>query len=103
MTDINIDAWAAKLAGVAGAAISMRFLQGSPLARVSMAISGSLVSYYAAPHIAQLTGMPDGLTGFLLGVFGMAVVSRMWQWVEQAPIALIWQAVVDRIRGKGGV
>lgn len=101
MTDINIDAWAAKLAGVAGAVVSMRYLQGSWPARASMAASGSLISYYGAPHLAQITGMPEGLTGFLLGLFGMAVVSRAWEWVQSAPIGALWQAVIDRIRGKG--
>lgn len=103
MTDFNIDAAAAatKLAGVAGAVVSMRYLQGSWPARMSMAASGSLISYYGAPHLAQLTSMPEGLTGFLLGLFGMAVVSRAWEWVQLAPILPLWQAVIDRIRGKG--
>ncbi|GGX11068.1 hypothetical protein GCM10007242_16380 [Pigmentiphaga litoralis] len=102
MTEFNIDGLAVKLAGVAGALVSMRYLQGSLLARISMAASGSLVSYYAAPHVAHLTGMPEGLTGFLLGVFGMAIVSRAWEGVQAVPIALMWQAVIDRIRGRTG-
>lgn len=102
MIDLDIDALAVKLAGVAGSLVSMRYLQGSWPARISMAAGGSLISYYAAPHLAAVTGVPEGLTGFLLGLFGMAVVSRAWEGVQAAPIAALWQAVIDRISGKRG-
>lgn len=103
MINLDIDVVAAKLAGVAGAFVSMRYLQGTWPARLSMAGGGSLISYYAAPHLASVTSMPEGLTGFLLGLFGMAIASRAWEWVQQAPVGALWQAVIDRIRGsKGG-
>jgi hypothetical protein len=35
-------------------------------------------------------------------MFGMAVVSRAWVSIEQAPVAALWQAVIDRIRGRTG-
>lgn len=102
MADINnIDAVAVKLAGVAGALVSMRFLQGSWPARLSMAASGAVISYYAAPHLATQLGIPEGLTGFMVGFFGMAVVSKGWEVVQAFPIGLVWQAVIDRIRGRG--
>lgn len=97
----NIDAVAAKLAGVAGALVSMRYLNGSWPARLSMAISGSILSFYASPWIAERIGTPEGLAGFLLGLFGMAVVSRAWDTVQAFPIAALWQAVIDRVRGPG--
>ncbi|NYE26112.1 hypothetical protein [Pigmentiphaga litoralis] len=46
--------------------------------------------------------MPEGLTGFLLGVFGMAIVSRGWEALQTVPVAAIWQAVIDRISGRKG-
>lgn len=102
MTPFNdFDATAAKLAGVLGALVSMRYLQGSWPARISMAISGSLIAYYAAPYLAQMLGIPEGLAGFLLGMFGMAIVSRAWEAVQEFPVAALWQAVIDRIRGRG--
>lgn len=97
----NVDALAVKLAGVAGALVSMRFLQGSFPARLSMAVSGAAISYYASPHLSSMLGIPEGLTGFLVGVFGMAVVSRGWEAVQAFPTAALWQAVIDRIRGRG--
>jgi len=97
----NFDALAAKMAGALGALVSMRYLQGSWPARISMAFSGALVAYYAAPYLAQMLAIPEGLAGFLLGMFGMAIVSRAWEAVQGVPIAALWQAVVDRVRGRG--
>ena len=97
----NFEAIAVKLAGVAGAVVSMRFLHGTLLERLSMATSGALLSYYLAPHISMRLGIPEGLTGFLVGFFGMAVASRAWEAVQAFPINAIWQAVIDRIRGRG--
>ncbi|MBC9904836.1 hypothetical protein DXK93_11335 [Achromobacter sp. K91] len=97
----DFDALAAKLAGVLGAAVSMRYLQGSWPARLSMAASGSLVAYYAAPYLSLLLEIPEGLAGFLTGMFGMAIVSRGWEVVQTVPIGALWQAVIDRVRGRG--
>ncbi len=97
----DFDAFAAKFAGVLGAAVSMRYLQGSRPARISMAVSGSLVAHYASPYLSLLLGIPEGLAGFLMGMSGMAIVSRAWEAVQSAPIAALWQAVIDRVRGKG--
>ncbi|CAB3918736.1 hypothetical protein [Achromobacter mucicolens] len=97
----DFDALAAKFAGLLGAAVSMRYLHGSWPARLSMAVSGSLVAYYASPYLSLMLGIPEGLAGFLTGMFGMAVVSRAWEAVQAAPVAALWQAVVDRVRGKG--
>ena len=102
MADMNnIDAVAMKLAGVAGALVSMRFLQGSWPVRLSMAVSGAALAYYASPWISMKLGLPEGLTGFLVGFFGIAVVSKGWEVVQAFPIGLVWQAVIDRIRGRG--
>lgn len=97
----DFDAFAAKFAGVLGAAVSMRYLQGSWMARISMAASGSLGAYYAAPYLSEVLGIPEGLMGFLVGMFGMAIVSRAWEAVQAIPIPALWQAVIDRVRGKG--
>lgn len=97
----DVDALAAKFAGVLGAVVSMRYLQGSWPARLSMAGSGSLVAYYAAPYLALMLGIPEGLAGFLTGMFGMAIVSRAWEAVQALPVGALWQAVIDRVRGKG--
>lgn len=79
----------------------MRFLQGSRTAKASMAATGAILAYYGSPYLSLALGIPEGLAGFLTGMFGMAIVSRAWEAVQAAPIAALWQALIDRVRGKG--
>lgn len=101
-SDVNIDAWAAKLAGLGGAIVSMRFLQGTWFERGFTALGGVLLSYFAAPFLSQRIGLPEGLTGFLLGLFGMAVMSRAWEWIQTTPVAALWQIVLGWLGKKSG-
>lgn len=103
MDNINFDAIAVKLAGAFGAVVSMRFMQGSWPARVSMAVSGALISYFATPYLSQRSGIPEGLCGFLVGLFGMAVVSRVWEWVQTTPVAELWKIAVAWLKKFAGV
>ena len=48
-------------------------------------------------------GIPEGLSGFLLGLFGMAIASRFWEWIQTTPIAGVWQIVIDWLKKKAGV
>jgi hypothetical protein len=103
LTTSDFDAVAVKLAGVFGAVVSMRFLQGSWLSRTSMACGGALCSYFAAPYVAQRVGIPEGLSGFLLGLFGMAIISRAWEWVQSTPVAAFWQIILDWLKKRAGL
>lgn len=99
----DIDVIAAKLAGVAGALVSMRFLQGTWPQRISTAVCGALISFYAAPYVASRVGIPEGLSGFLMGLFGMAIASRLWEWVQTTPLAGVWQIALDWLRKLAGL
>ena len=74
--DLDWNALPARLAGVAGAMVSMRFLQGTFLARSTMALGGAAISFYASPTMALRSGLPEGLSGFLLGLFGQFAGQR---------------------------
>ncbi len=97
-----IDALMAKGAGVLGACASLAFLRGSWPERIAMAIGGSVVSYYAAPWMAGTTGLPQGLAGFLLGLFGMAVCGKVWEAIQAAPLGEAWTAVLEAARKRLG-
>ncbi len=100
--DISFELLAGKLAGVAGAVVSMKFLQGTFMERAFMAMSGAIVSYYATPWLSPKIGLPEGFTGFLVGMFGMAVASRGWEWVQTTPVAALWQIVLDWLARRSG-
>lgn len=85
MPDFHFDALMAKLAGLAGAIVSMQFLKGPWPTRIAMAIGGFFMAYYTSDYVSFKTGLPNGAAGFLVGFFGMAVVSKTWEWFQSAP------------------
>lgn len=102
MTPENFDSLLTKFAGMAGAMASLAFLRGPWSERIAMAIGGAAVSYYAAPWMAGKTGLPEGLCGFLLGLFGMAVCAKVWEALQATPISEAWSALIDAARRRLG-
>lgn len=93
------------LAGVLGAAFSMKFIQGSLTERLFMACGGSALSYWATTPVAEWVGMPraEGLVGFLIGLFGMAIIAKVHEAISgvdgQKMLADAWEAVTKRLGG----
>ncbi|VTU32375.1 hypothetical protein H4CHR_02999 [Variovorax sp. PBS-H4] len=71
-------------AGIAGALVSMKFLQGTWPEKLGMAAGGSALSYFATTPIAEWLSTPraEGLVGFLVGLFGMAIVSKGYEVIQ---------------------
>lgn len=89
MSDHDVAYWEkilGHLAGVAGALVSMRFVQGTFVERMIMMFGGASFSYYASEIISQKLSIPEGLTGFLLGLFGMSILSRLWDWLQTTSV-----------------
>jgi hypothetical protein len=98
----SFDALVTKLAGVAGAAASLAFIKGNLIERVVMAIGGAVLSLYATPWMSAKTGLPPGLCGFLLGLFGMAICAKVWEVIATLPTAELWTHAIDVIRKRLG-
>ena len=80
------DVWLAKLSGVAGSLISLKFITCNTwLELLTMVAGGSFLSLYAAPYVTMKTDLPEGLAGFLLGVFGMAIAAKVWEAIQATP------------------
>lgn len=95
LSNLSVEGVAVKLAGLAGAVVSMRFLQGSLKERAFLAASGMVFSFYASPFMSKISGLPEGLSGFLLGLFGMALVSKAWEVIQTLPLGVL---VIDALR-----
>lgn len=100
MSDPLPDFSLAKLAaGVAGSVVSLRFVQGSVLERLFMGIGGAALSYYATTPVSMWVGVKDaeGLVGFLIGLFGMAVMAKIYEAIQVADATKIagdaWEAL----------
>lgn len=76
------------------------WLKGPWGRRLTMAGLGSAASHYGAPYVATMLDMSPGWAGFLLGLFGMAVVDNIFKaWHERGFIETI-RDIVAAIRGK---
>ena len=85
MTEPNPDFSLAKLlAGICGSAVSLRFVQGTLAERLFMGVGGASLSYYASTPAAAWVGIPDGegLVGFLIGLFGMAIMAKVYEVIQ---------------------
>jgi hypothetical protein len=73
------------VSGVTGAVVSMKFLPGlSWPEKIIMVLGGSALSYYAATPAAEWLGAAraEGLVGFLIGIFGMAIVAKVYEVIQ---------------------
>lgn len=88
------------LAGPAGSFFALMWIDGSWPRKLSMFAAGWALSFYGSPHIATWLGFNEGFAGFLLGLFGMAIVDKMFMsWKELQ----IGQLITDFIRKRLGV
>lgn len=95
MTDTDVII--AKLSGVFGACLSLAYMKGPPIERISNAVGGAIVSLYTAPWLATKTDMPEGLTGFLMGLFGMAICAKGWELIQNTPIKEVWDGLLKKV------
>ena len=91
------DAMITKAAGVAGALVSLGYMKGPLYVRLTNAVGGSIVSLYATPWASAKTEAPEGLAGFFLGLFGMALCAKGWELIEATPVKEIWISLLAKI------
>lgn len=77
---------AQKLGGPIGGAIAMLFLRGDWKRRLAMAAAACPLSWYGAPHLIKWIPLSEGFAGLLLGLFGMAAVSKVFEALNQVDL-----------------
>ena len=92
------------IAGIAGAIVSLKFVQGTWPERVIMAIGGAALSYFASDNLAKWLNVPEalGLVGFLIGLFGMAIVAKVYEVLQLLDAKQIATDVWETIKRKWG-
>jgi hypothetical protein len=69
--------------GAIGALVSLRFLKiEGTLNKICTTLGGIASSYYATDWVAAMLSAPQGLLGFGLGLFGMAIIAKCFEVVE---------------------
>lgn len=86
--------------GAVGAFVALGFIRGPTWWHTLFSyVGGCACSIYGSDYVVNWTGADAGLAGFLLGLFGMAVVSKM----HEAIAAFRSGDLVSKILGKWGL
>lgn len=93
---IDIDVIISKIAGAVGAGLSLRHVKGSAVEKTLYFTGGMASAYYGAPYAIELFHLPDGLTSFLLGNFGMSVLARLREFLDTTSVSDILTKVLGR-------
>jgi hypothetical protein len=92
--------------GVAGSVLALFFLRRPPLMLAGMFIGGCMLSFFATPWLAAWMDVGikgEGLTGFIVGLFGMTSMAKVYDFIEVIEVSQIWRALIDFIRKRLGV
>lgn len=85
--------------GTVGAIVALRWIAGPPTQRVMALVGGVAASYYGSAHVASLMGTDTGLAGFMVGLFGMALASKVFEGIA----ALNPSGLVERVLKRLGL
>ena len=69
-----------------------------------MALGGAALSYFASDNLASWLNVPEalGLVGFLIGLFGMAIVAKVYEVVQMLDATKIASDAWETIKRKWG-
>ena len=72
------------LVGLTGSLVSLKFIQGPWTERALLCFGGAVLSYHATPIVTAYFHAPaaEGLFGFLLGLFGMAISAKAYEGIQ---------------------
>ena len=89
--------------GTIGAIVALRWIAGTWPQRLTALVGGSAASYYGSPHLVALSGANPGLSGFLIGLFGMAVAARIFDGLAALKLGALAERVLSRLLDKLGL
>lgn len=92
-------------ASLAGAAVSLRFIQGSAWERVAMFVGAAAASYLGSGWVSMQLHMRDaeGLVGLLLGLYSMPIVAKGYESITLVNTSAIAAKVAARLERWFGV
>jgi membrane protein YqaA with SNARE-associated domain len=88
-------------AGPAGSlTAALLFMAGVPWPRrIGMVVAGSALAYYGTTAVATFASLPDGLAGYLLGLFGMAAVAKVFATWDALDLGTLLRKAVAKMFG----
>ena len=92
------DAIMAKLSGLIGALVSLKFINGKNIYdKSTMVICGWATSYFVAPDVAARYNVTEGSVGFLLGLVAVGTCGLFFRFIEAAPIGEFWKKLLKKM------
>lgn len=86
------------LPGFLGSVFALLWIKGPWPRRMSMVGLGAVMSTYGGAWMAALTGLNEGFAGFLMGLFGVAVVDSIFKsWAELGLTEIIREFIRARL------
>jgi hypothetical protein len=85
--------------GTVGSLVALRWVAGPPLQRMAAVLGGVGGAYYGTPYLAGMMGTDHGLTGFLIGLFGMAIAAKVFEAITAFDLG----SMLDRFLKKWGL
>ena len=89
------------LAAPLGALCALLWYRGEAKRKTSMFGVGWLISYYSAETLAAWAGMSVGFVAFLLGLFGIAVIDKVFKTWGELDIGQILSHFLHKMLGLG--
>ena len=89
--------------GLVGSFISLGFIKRSWPERMVMAVGGAALSYWGTDWATAFLGMQkaEGLVGFLIGLFGLAMVAKVYEVIAAIDAAALLTDLKKRFLGGG--
>jgi len=86
--------------GVLGAIGSTVFLKGFPwIQRLILVIPASALAHYGSQYLSHLTDLPEGLAGFFLGLFGIALAAKLFDTLNELTLGSVIQKKITQWLG----
>ena len=87
------------LPSVAGSAGSILWMKTSPARMVALFVFGCFTGYYLGAVFAMYYEMPAAVSGFVVGLFGVACIDKAFDFIERTDF---WALVSGFILRRGG-
>ncbi len=84
--------------GFLGAAVSWMATRSGGLRGISIVLTGMAISYYGSDWLATIVKVPEGIAGFLLGLFsGIFAIKAVGSWDALDLTSIVRQWVRKRL------
>lgn len=85
MIDLPPD-WDKHAAGPIGAALALLWTKTGWRRSIALLLGGSVAAYYGSPYVSVVLGMPEGLTGLILGLVSMSLAGKLFETWERVDL-----------------